>query len=153
MVACHCILRPRSLCDRCTVIFRLWLAPNAFSYMIAITGMIGRRDKLYEWHERRLRDLSLILRYGNDIRLGRLIESDWKKSMAMQMIWNIIFSHLTYQETGLIGQMRVTTLCLMINRISRIKRIMTRTHKVKSNHRSSCTLGNHNVLLEATYDG
>ena len=69
------------------------------------------------------------------------------------MILSIMFSHVTYQETGLIGQMRVTTLCLIINRISQDKRIMTRTHKVKSNHRSSCTSGNHNVLLEAIYDG
>ena len=68
-------------------------------------------------------------------------------------ILSIMFSHVTYQETGLIGQMRVTTLCLIINQISRDKRIMTRTHKVKSNQRSSCSAGNHNVLLEATYDG
>jgi len=26
-------------------------------------------------------------------------------------------------------------------------------HEVKSERRQSCTLGNHNALLEATYDG
>ena len=66
---------------------------------MVITVSVGLVMIYMSEYERRLWDLSLILRYGKDISLGHLMRLTEINSMAMRGILGISFSYPGDQET------------------------------------------------------